>query len=85
MAKLNMVEALNLALREEMERDKRVVVLGEDVGREGGVFRVTDGLQEKFGPDRVIGRINDRFQYRLELFDFHRTYAVSPVAPLLVM
>ncbi len=54
MAKLNMVEALNLALREEMERDSRVVLFGEDVGKEGGVFRVTDGLQEKFGPDRVI-------------------------------
>jgi len=54
MARLNMVEAINLALREEMERDSRVVVLGEDVGREGGVFRVTDGLQQKFGPDRVI-------------------------------
>jgi len=54
MAKLNMVEAINLALREEMERDGRVIVLGEDVGKEGGVFRVTDGLQEKFGPDRVI-------------------------------
>ena len=54
MAKLNMVEAINLALREEMEKDKRVVVLGEDVGREGGVFRVTDGLQQKFGPERVI-------------------------------
>ncbi|MDP2972366.1 MAG: alpha-ketoacid dehydrogenase subunit beta, partial [Deltaproteobacteria bacterium] len=54
MAKLNMVEAINLALREEMERDSRVVVLGEDVGREGGVFRVTDGLQEKFGLDRVV-------------------------------
>jgi pyruvate dehydrogenase E1 component beta subunit len=54
MAKLNMVEALNLALREEMERDGRVVLFGEDVGKEGGVFRVTDGLQEKFGPDRVI-------------------------------
>ena len=54
MAKLNMVEAINLALREEMERDNRVVVLGEDVGREGGVFRVTDGLQEKFGSDRVV-------------------------------
>ncbi len=49
-----MVEAINLALREEMERDSRVVVLGEDVGREGGVFRVTDGLQEKFGLDRVV-------------------------------
>ena len=40
MAKLNMVEAINLALREEMERDDRIVILGEDVGREGGVFRV---------------------------------------------
>lgn len=49
-----MVEAINLALREEMERDNRVIVLGEDVGREGGVFRVTDGLQEKFGAGRVI-------------------------------
>jgi len=54
MAKLNMVEAINLGLREEMEKDNRVVVLGEDVGREGGVFRVTDGLQEKFGADRVV-------------------------------
>lgn len=54
MPKLNMVEAINLALREEMERDSRVVVLGEDVGKEGGVFRVTDGLQERFGVDRVI-------------------------------
>ena len=54
MPRLNMVEAINLALREEMERDGRVIVLGEDVGKEGGVFRVTDGLQEKFGLDRVI-------------------------------
>ena len=54
MAKLNMVEAINLALGEEMERDSRVVIFGEDVGKEGGVFRVTDGLQKKFGPDRVI-------------------------------
>lgn len=54
MPKLNMVEAINLALREEMERDERVIVLGEDVGREGGVFRVTDGLQEKFGANRVV-------------------------------
>jgi pyruvate dehydrogenase E1 component beta subunit len=49
-----MVEAINLALREEMERSSRVVILGEDVGKEGGVFRVTDGLQAKFGADRVI-------------------------------
>ena len=54
MAKLNMVEAINLALREEMERDNRIVLLGEDIGREGGVFRVTDGLQQKFGVQRVI-------------------------------
>ena len=54
MAKLNMVEAINLALREEMERDSRIIVLGEDVGKEGGVFRVTDGLQQKFGTDRVV-------------------------------
>ncbi len=49
-----MVEAINLALREESERDSRVVILGEDVGKEGGVFRVTDGLQQKFGGDRVV-------------------------------
>lgn len=54
MAKLNMVEAINLALREEMERDDRIVILGEDVGREGGVFRVTDGLQARFGDERVV-------------------------------
>jgi pyruvate dehydrogenase E1 component beta subunit len=54
MARLNMVEAINLALQEEMERDDRIIILGEDVGREGGVFRVTDGLQAKFGADRVV-------------------------------
>lgn len=54
MPRLNMVEAINLALREEMERDNRVLVLGEDVGREGGVFRVTDGLQARFGDERVV-------------------------------
>jgi pyruvate dehydrogenase E1 component beta subunit len=54
MAKMNMVEAINLGLREEMDKDNRVVVLGEDVGKEGGVFRVTDKLQERFGADRVI-------------------------------
>jgi pyruvate dehydrogenase E1 component beta subunit len=54
MLKLNMVEAINLALREEMERDERIIVLGEDVGREGGVFRVTDGLQARFGEERVV-------------------------------
>lgn len=54
MPKRNIVEALNRGLMEEMERDPAVVILGEDVGREGGVFRVTDGLQARFGADRVI-------------------------------
>ena len=54
MARLNIVDAINLALHQEMERDERVVVLGEDVGRNGGVFRVTVGLLEKFGENRVI-------------------------------
>ena len=51
---LNMVQAINLALNEEMERDDRVVLLGEDVGRDGGVFRITEGLLERFGPERLI-------------------------------
>ena len=51
---MNMVQALNSALREEMRRNSRIVVLGEDVGRRGGVFLVTDGLLDEFGPDRVI-------------------------------
>jgi len=51
---MNMVQALNSALREEMRRDPRVVVLGEDVGRRGGVFLVTEGLINEFGEDRVI-------------------------------
>jgi len=54
MAKFNMVQALNLALREEMERDPTVLVMGEDVGVDGGVFRVTEGLLNKFGSERVI-------------------------------
>src|SRR5262250_2998199 len=54
MAKLNMVKALNQALFEEMDRDADVLVLGEDVGVDGGVFRVTDDLQRKYGSQRVI-------------------------------
>ncbi len=49
-----MVQALNQALRGEMRRDDRVVLLGEDIGKVGGVFRVTQGLQAEFGEDRVI-------------------------------
>ena len=54
MAQLNMVEAINLALAEELERDPKVLLLGEDVGKEGGVFRVTEGLQQRFGVERSI-------------------------------
>lgn len=54
MGKMTIVQAINMALREEMERDGDVVILGEDVGADGGVFRVTEGLLEKFGPDRVV-------------------------------
>ncbi|HEY5974097.1 MAG TPA: alpha-ketoacid dehydrogenase subunit beta [Geobacteraceae bacterium] len=54
MAQLNMVQAINQALAEELARDERVILLGEDVGRDGGVFRVTEGLLERFGPERVL-------------------------------
>ena len=54
MAKLNMVKALNLALLQEMERDTDVLVIGEDVGVDGGVFRVTEDLHRTFGSKRVI-------------------------------
>jgi len=51
---LTLVDAINEALAQEMERDPRVVCLGEDVGLNGGVFRVTEGLQQRFGPERSI-------------------------------
>ena len=54
MPKLTLVQAINSALAQEMERDDRVVILGEDVGLNGGVFRVTEGLQARFGRDRVV-------------------------------
>ncbi len=54
MPNLNIVEAINLALKEEMGRDQSVVVMGEDVGVDGGVFRVTDGLLAMYGEKRVI-------------------------------
>jgi pyruvate dehydrogenase E1 component beta subunit len=51
---LTLVDAINEALYQEMEKDDRVVILGEDVGLNGGVFRVTEGLQKRFGPERVV-------------------------------
>ncbi|MHC4793860.1 MAG: alpha-ketoacid dehydrogenase subunit beta, partial [Planctomycetota bacterium] len=54
MASLTLVQAINLALVQEMEKDDRVLLLGEDVGLNGGVFRVTEGLQKRFGDHRVV-------------------------------
>ena len=54
MAERFLVEAVNDALHVEMERDETVMVLGEDVGRAGGVFRATVGLRDRFGPDRCV-------------------------------
>ncbi|AIC95005.1 alpha-ketoacid dehydrogenase subunit beta [Shouchella lehensis] len=54
MAVLSYIEAVTKALHEEMERDQRVFVLGEDVGKRGGVFRATAGLYDQFGEERVI-------------------------------
>src|SRR5689334_15963380 len=54
MATVTLAKALNTGLRRALESDPKVLVLGEDVGRLGGVFRVTDGLQKDFGEDRVI-------------------------------
>lgn len=54
MAVISYIEAVKMAILEEMERDTRVFVLGEDVGKKGGVFKATDGLYEQFGEERVI-------------------------------
>jgi pyruvate dehydrogenase E1 component beta subunit len=54
MAVMNMVEAIRSTLAAEMERDERVMCLGQDIGRNGGVFRATEGLQARFGEDRVV-------------------------------
>lgn len=51
---ISYIEAVTMAIREEMERDENVFVLGEDVGVKGGVFKATQGLYEKFGSERVI-------------------------------
>jgi pyruvate dehydrogenase E1 component beta subunit len=54
MAEITLIEAVTQALAYEMEKDKNVVVFGEDVGLNGGVFRATEGLQKKFGKERVL-------------------------------
>ena len=54
MAQLTLAKAINEGLRAAMERDPKVILMGEDIGKLGGVFRVTDGLQKDFGEDRVF-------------------------------
>lgn len=54
MTELSYIQAINVAMKEEMERDENVIVIGEDVGVKGGVFRATDGLYDAFGEERVI-------------------------------
>jgi 2-oxoisovalerate dehydrogenase E1 component beta subunit len=51
---MTMAKALNEGLRRAMEKDPKVLLMGEDIGRLGGVFRITDGLQKDFGEDRVV-------------------------------
>jgi len=53
MPEITFVESLRMTLREEMERDPSLMLIGEDIGRYGGIFGVTKGLLEKFGPQRV--------------------------------
>ena len=54
MTKMTLAKALNAGLRKAMDDDPKVLLMGEDVGKLGGVFRITDGLQKDFGEDRVI-------------------------------
>ena len=64
MAVKTLIEAIRDGLREEMERDERMIIFGEDVGPRGGVFGVTDGFPKQFGADRVhrhpAGRVAHR-------------------------
>ena len=54
MPEATLVEAINLALARAMADDERVTLLGEDIGKDGGVFRATDGLLARFGPECVL-------------------------------
>ncbi|MGH7064148.1 MAG: alpha-ketoacid dehydrogenase subunit beta, partial [Stellaceae bacterium] len=54
MAEISLVQAINLALARAMADDASVIVLGEDVAAEGGVFRATEGLLDRFGPERIL-------------------------------
>ena len=52
--RITFAKAINSGLRRALEQDPKVLLMGEDIGALGGVFRVTDGLQKDFGPDRVV-------------------------------
>ena len=69
MPEVTLVEAVNLALARAMQEDPNVVVLGEDVGVNGGVFRATAGLRDRFGPeyDRAVTEFGDRGRAESEL------------------
>ena len=54
MVTMTLAKALNAGLRRAMEADHKVLLMGEDIGQLGGVFRITDGLQKDFGEDRVL-------------------------------
>ena len=54
MPTMNLVQAINSSLKQEMEKNEKIILLGEDVGKNGGVFRVTEGLWQKFGGNRVM-------------------------------
>src|SRR5512137_1704680 len=54
MKKVSFIEAITEAMAEEMQRDESVFLIGEDIGLYGGVFKATKGLQQRFGPERVI-------------------------------
>ena len=51
---MTMIQAINDGMRVLLEEDERTIILGEDIGKNGGVFRATEGLQEQFGAERVV-------------------------------
>ena len=54
MAQMTMIQAITDAMHNELKKDENVLIFGEDVGKNGGVFRATEGLQKEFGKDRVF-------------------------------
>ena len=69
MATMNMVQAINSAQEVMLERDKNVVLFGQDIGYFGGVFNCTEGLQKKFGEQRVFGQLLESDDGVREVYD----------------